>query len=79
MNIKKIIYQLSDIKHNAESFTTKDGDDEIWRADIKVCEELIALLSEMQNAGINSTKEVYKLIKCYAKRKKVMPHGNSNR
>ena len=79
MKIEKIIYQLSSIKDSAESFITKDGDDEIWRADIKVCEELIALLSEMQDAGINSTKKVYKLIKGYVKRKKVRPHGGSNR
>ncbi len=62
MSIDEIIRQLSSIKDNAESFTTKDGDDEIWREDIAVCEELISILSEMQDAGINDTKQARKMI-----------------
>ncbi len=62
MSIDEIIRQLSSIKDNAESFTTKDGDDEIWREDIAVCEELISILSEMRDAGINDTKQVRKMI-----------------
>lgn len=62
MSTDKIIRQLLSIKDNAESFTTKDGDDEIWREDIAVCEELISILSEAQDAGINNTDQIRKMI-----------------
>lgn len=70
MSIEKIIYQLSSIKQNAESFTTEDGDDEVWRADIAVCEELISILSEMQDAGICYAEQAHKMVADFAKRKK---------
>lgn len=63
MTIEKMIDQIVSIKDNAESFTTKDGDDEIWRADIKVCEEMIAILSALQDAGVNTSQEAYTVAK----------------
>lgn len=66
MNIEKIIFQLSSMKDNALSFTTNDGDDEIWRADIKACEETITILSAMQDAGIDNTEQAHTMIAEYA-------------
>lgn len=78
INIQMIIYQLSSIKDNAESFIEDDtpeqgyrkmaSDDEIWRNDVKVCEELIAILSEMQDTGIDTTEQVHKMIADHAER-----------
>lgn len=60
MNIERTIYQLSSMKDNAQSFITEKGDDEIWREDVKACEEAIAILSALQDMGISSADQLIK-------------------
>lgn len=73
MSIDSIISQISSLKDNSQSFITKDGDDEIWREDVRACESAIAILSALQDAGINEPDQMWDFIKrrTHAKRKKI--------
>lgn len=72
MSIDSIISQISSLKDNSQSFITKDGDDEIWREDVRACESAIAILSALQDAGINDPKQLNGFIKhgCHSQKKK---------
>lgn len=63
MSIDGIISQISSLKDNSQSFITKDGDDEIWREDVRACESAIAILSALQDAGINEPDQIRDFIK----------------
>lgn len=58
MSIDSIISQISSLKDNSQSFITKDGDDEIWREDVRACESAIAILSALQDVGINEPDQI---------------------
>lgn len=75
-----ILHQISSLKDNSFSFFTKDGDDEIWREDVRACENVIAILSALQDAGINELEQIYDFIaqyKAIQQKREVMPHDNS--
>lgn len=63
ISIDSIISQISSLKDNSQSFITKDGDDEIWREDVRACENAISILSTLQDAGINELDQIRDFIK----------------
>lgn len=52
MNIEAILMQLTSIKQNSQSFITKDSDP-IWKKDVEALEWATAILSTLQDEGIN--------------------------
>ena len=63
MSIDRILSQISSLKDNSKSFFTNDGDDRIWREDVKACHIVIAILSALQDAGFNKPEQIYNLAK----------------
>lgn len=73
MSIDSILAQISSMKDNSRSFFTKDGDDEIWRKDVEACENAIAILSALQDAGINEPEQIrnFTNFKIFKKKKRI--------
>lgn len=58
MNIEKIIFQLSSLKDNSQSFIG-DQSDEIWKQDVEALEETIGILQFLFDDGISTTETFY--------------------
>lgn len=67
MSIDAILAQLASMKDNAKA-SIGDVDpegDEIWRQDIAACEAATAILSALQDEGVNDHEQVRDLIHDY--------------
>ena len=69
MNIDHILSQLSSLAENSSSFITgkpEDAEsDAIWKADIEACGQATAILSALQDEGIEDPEQVHDLIADY--------------
>lgn len=69
MNIDHILAQLASLADNSRSFITKDPvdkeADDIWQADVAACEQATAILSALQDEGIEDPEQVHDLIADY--------------
>ena len=64
MTVDAIVSQLASLKDNARSFlhTPQEPDDNIWLADIEACEAATAILSALQDEGIEDPEALKDMI-----------------
>ncbi len=65
LGIDAILTQLASLKDNARSFQTGPDADPIWQADVEACQAATAILSALQDEGINDPEQVRDLIADY--------------
>jgi len=65
MTIDAILAQLASLKDNARSFQTGPDADPIWQADVEACQAATAILSALQDEGIEDPEQVRDLIHDY--------------
>lgn len=67
MSMDAILEQLASIKDNSQSFICgSDAEaDEIWAADVAACEAATAILTALQDEGINDPEQVRDLVHDY--------------